>query len=110
MLTPPGHWIIASRPIGSLKGVTHTSAPDARALIIAASRSLTRYPVRSDPNGNGMGVLKPKTEIMPTGVMTNCERVWLDVGVTVTKPCFEVLPPKVALKLVTNPSKSSGET
>ena len=33
---PPGDWIMASRPIGSLKGATRTSAPAVRATLIAA--------------------------------------------------------------------------
>jgi hypothetical protein len=33
----------------------------------------TKYPVRSEPNGYGVGVWKPKTEIGPTGVKINCE-------------------------------------
>ena len=39
--------------------------------------SVTRYPVRSKPNGYGIGVLKPKTDTEPTGVRTNCDMVLL---------------------------------
>src|SRR5260370_40651842 len=72
--------------------------------------SATRYPVRSEPNGYGIGVLKPKTDKVPTGVSTNCDIVLLEVGVTVKTPCLEVVPPNVATKLTTKRSKSSGAT
>jgi hypothetical protein len=57
-----------------------------------------------------MGVLKPKTEIVPTGVNINCEMVLLGFGVTVVTTCLEVAPPKVAKTLATKRSKSSGAT
>jgi len=54
--------------------------------------------------------LKPKTDTVPAGVKTNCDMVLLGVGVTVKTPCFYVVPPNVATRLVTNRSKSSGAT
>ena len=54
--------------------------------------------------------MKPNTESVPTGVKTICNTVLLGVGVTVATPCFDVLPPNVARKLVTNRSKSSAAT
>jgi hypothetical protein len=36
--------------------------------------------------------------------------VWLGVGVTVKTPSFVVVPPNVAARLATKPSKSSGRT
>src|SRR5580693_2337314 len=110
VLMPPGHWMMASFPIGSLKGATMRSAPVERATRTAASRSVTRQPVRSRPNGYGMGVLKPKTDMDPTGVSTNCDIVLLGVGVTVKTPCLVVVPPNVAIKLATKRSKSWGAT
>src|SRR5271163_4992671 len=47
---------------------------------------------------------------MPAGVVTNCEIVLLGVGVTLTTLCFPTDPPKVARKLATKRSKSSGAT
>src|SRR5713101_5167558 len=46
-----------------------------------------------------MGVLKPNTDMDPTGVSTNCDIVLLGVGVTVKTPCLVVVPPNVAIKL-----------
>src|ERR1700752_1978517 len=57
-----------------------------------------------------MGVLKPNTEIVPDGVNTSCDIVWLGVGVTWNTPCFDLLPPNVATKLSVKRSKSSGAT
>ena len=57
-----------------------------------------------------MGVLNPNTEKVPTGVSTNCDRVWLAVGVTWNTPCFDFEPPKVAMRLAVKRSKSSGAT
>jgi hypothetical protein len=54
--------------------------------------------------------LKPNTEIVPTGVKTSCDIVWLGVGVTWNTPCAEGLPPKVSAKLLTKRSKSCGAT
>src|SRR5215467_1703286 len=108
MFTPPGHWITASLPIGSSNGLTRTSAPSACAARTAASRLVTRYPVRSAPNGYGTGVLNPKTERVPAGVSTSCDIVLLGVGVTVKTPGLVVLPPNVASRLATNFSKSCG--
>jgi len=54
--------------------------------------------------------LKPKTETVPAGVNTSCDMVSLGVGVTVKTPCLAVEPPKVAVKLCTNRSKSAGAT
>src|SRR5258705_14022391 len=108
MLTPPGHWITASCPIGSLNGVTSTSAPVCRAARIAVSMSVTKYPVRSTPYGYGTGVEKPNAEIVPTGVQINCENVLLGVGVTFVTTFFDVVPPNVANTLETKRSKSSG--
>src|SRR5439155_24991681 len=96
MLTPPGHWTMASRPIGSSNGATMTSAPHARAARTAASISITRYPVRSTPHGYGTGVLKPNTDSVPTGVRTTWVIVLLGVGVTVKPACLDVVPPTVA--------------
>src|SRR3981189_1595459 len=80
---PPGHWTIASRPMGSGNGATTTSAPLAFADWIAVSMSVTRYPVRSTPNGYGIGVVKPNTENVPPGVDPACHIVLLGVGVIV---------------------------
>src|ERR1700688_3895767 len=102
--------MIASRPIGSLKGATKTSAPVALAARIASSISVTRYPVRSNPNGYGTGVLNPNTDTVPAGVMTSCDMVLLGVGVTVKTPCLAVVPPNVAIRLATKRSKSCGTT
>jgi hypothetical protein len=63
-----------------------------------------------ETNGYGMGVLKPNTDIDPTGVNTNCDIVLLGVGVTVNTPCFDAVPPNVAIRLATNRSKFSGAT
>src|ERR1700727_1664434 len=100
----------ASFPIGSLKGVTSTSAPVARAAPIAASRSFTKYPVLSVLNGYGTGVWKPKTERFPTGVDTACHRVLLGVGVTVITAGLEAEPPNVARRLATNRATSDAAT
>src|SRR5882757_7019576 len=100
----------ASRPIGSGNGSTRTPAPAARAALIATSMSVTRKPVRSAPKGKGIGVLKPKSDTVPTGVCRSCEVVVLGVGVTVTTTCFVLRPPKVARKLATKPSTSAGAT
>src|ERR1700756_2432035 len=108
MLTPPGHWITASCPIGSLNGVTMTSAPVSRAARIAVFMSLTKYPVLSPPNGCGTGVVKPNAEIVPTGVKINCEKVLLGVGVTCVTTFFDDVPPNVDKTLETKRSKSSG--
>lgn len=51
--------------------------------------------------GYGIGALKPNTENVPTGVKTNWDIVLLGVGVTVKTTCFEAVPPKVAMTLVT---------
>src|SRR4029077_199911 len=102
--------MIASRPIGSSNGLTRTSAPAARAARVAPARSVTRYPVRSNPNGYGTGVLNPNTDTVPTGVMTSCDMVRLGVGVTVKTPCLVVVPPNVAIRLATKRSKSCGAT
>src|SRR6202050_5839606 len=75
IFTPPGHWITASIPIGSLKGSTMTSAPAERAALIAWSMSVTRYPVRSCPKGKGTGVWNANTESVPTEV----HRYWNSV-------------------------------
>src|SRR5580700_7883408 len=99
-----------SRPIGSGNGATITSAPSAFAALTAASKSVTRYPVRSAPNGYGTGVLNPNTDSEPTGVRTSCDIVSLGVGVTVNTPSLLALPPNVAIRLATNGSKSSGAT
>ena len=66
--------------------------------------------MRSVPKGDGIGVLNPKTDIVPAGVKTSCDMVLLGVGVTVKTPCFVVVPPKVAIRLATNRSNSSGAT
>src|SRR5882757_8261058 len=100
----------ASRPIGSGNGSTRTPAPAARAALIATSMSVTRKPVRSAPKGKGIGVLKPKSDTVPTGVCRSCEVVVLGVGVTVTTTCFVLRPPKVARKLAAKPSTSAGAT
>jgi hypothetical protein len=63
--------------------------------------SVTKYPVRSRPYGYGTGVSKPKADIVPTGVKTNCERVLLGVGVTCVTTFFDVVPPNVANTLET---------
>ena len=62
------------------------------------------------PKGYGIGVLNPNTDSEPTGVKTSCDMVLLGVGVTVKTPCFVVVPPKVAIRLATNRSNSSGAT
>src|SRR5690606_41913686 len=80
--------ISTSRPIGSGKGATSTSAPAACAAFTAASMSVTRYPVRSAPNGYGIGVLKPNSETVPTGVCRSCDVALLGVGVTVATTCL----------------------
>jgi hypothetical protein len=43
-------------------------------------------------------------------VITSCDIVVLGVGVPVKAPCFVTVPPKVARRLATKRSKSSGET
>src|SRR5260370_21937280 len=106
MLTPPGHWITASCPIGSLNGVTSISAPACRAARIAVSMSVTKYPVRSTPYGYGTGVVKPNAEIVPTGVKINCEKDLLGRGVTCVTTFFDEVPPHVAHTLETKRSKS----
>src|SRR3954451_17246039 len=108
MWTPPGHWITASCPIGSLDGVTSISAPVCRAARTALFMSFTKYPVLSRPNGYGTGVVKPNAEIVPTGVKINWEKVLLGVGVTSATTFFDVVPPNVADTLETKRSKSSG--
>src|ERR1700682_2751601 len=108
MLTPPGHCITASCPIGSLNGVTSISAPVCRAARIAVPMSATKYPVRSTPYGYGTGVVKPNTENVPTGVKINCENVLLGVGVTCVTTFFDIVPLNVANTLETKPSKSCG--
>src|SRR5277367_1359809 len=110
MLTPPGHWITASCPIGSLNGVTSISAPVCRAARIAVPISVTKYPVRSMPYGYGTGVMKPNAEIVPTGVKINCEKVVLGVGVTCVTTFFDEVPPNVVNTLETKRSKSVGAT
>src|SRR5579862_8272555 len=102
--------MMTSRPIGSLNWVTRTSAPAARAALMASSKSVTRYPVRSAPKGYGMGVLKPKTETVPAGVNTSWDIALLGVGVWVNTPCLVVVPPNVARKLETKRSNWSGAT
>src|SRR3984957_10684012 len=102
--------MIASRPIGPLKTAPWTSAPSAFAEPTAEATSGTRTPKRSNPNGYGTGVLNPKTDMLPTGVSTNWDMVLLGVGVTVKTPCLVFVPPNVAIKLVTKPSKSWGIT
>src|ERR1700693_1940301 len=57
-----------------------------------------------------MGVLKPNTDNMPTGVVTSCEIVLLGVGVMATTTCLPADPPNVARKLATKRLKSSGAT
>src|SRR3569623_1142849 len=69
-----------------------------------------RYPVRSLPNGYGTGVSKPNTDSMPTGVCTYCDAVLLGVGVTVNTARGDALPPNVAIKLLTNASRSADAT
>src|SRR5438876_11578543 len=102
--------MIASRPARSSNGATSTSAPVARAARTAVAMSLTRYPLRSTPNGYGVGVVKPKTEMVPKGVNINCEIVLLGVGVTVMTDCLEVVPPKGAKVLATGRWKYCGAT
>src|SRR5438046_1947036 len=108
MLTPPGHWITASCPIGSSNGVTSISAPVCRAARIAVPMSVTKYPVRSTPYGYRTGVVKPNTDIVPTGVKINCEKVLLGVGVTCVTTFFDTVPPNIANTLETERSKSFG--
>src|ERR1022692_4667572 len=92
----------ASSPIGSLKGSTMTSAPAARAALTAWSMSVTRYPVRSCPNGKGTGVWYAKTDSAPTGVNMYCISVLLATGRTFPTIRLDGLPPNVATKLLTN--------
>src|SRR5437660_12862864 len=96
MLTPPGHWITASCPIGSSNGVTRISAPVCRAARIAVPMSVTKYPVRSTPYGYGTGVVKPNADVMPTGVQINCEKVLLGGGITCVTTFFEFFRLNVA--------------
>jgi len=65
-------------------GWTMMSAPAETAARRAPSMSLTRYPVRSLPNGYGIGVVNAKTESAPTGDVINRHSVLLGVGVTVS--------------------------
>src|ERR1700683_5150455 len=110
MLTPPGHWITTSRPIGSGNGATIMSAPSASAVRTAASRSTTRYPVRSPPKGKGIGDLNPNMDKVPTGERTNRSTFSLGVGVTDVTTAFDAVPPNVPTKLATNRSRFSGAT
>ena len=57
-----------------------------------------------------MGVSKPNTDSAPKGVRTACHSVLEEVGVIVATPFFEAVPPKVAMRLATNRSNSSGGT
>ena len=75
---------------------------------IAVSMSVTRYPVRSSPNGYGIGVVKPNAENVPTGVNTACHIVVLGVGVIVKAACCDLVPPNVATRLSLKRSKSAG--
>jgi hypothetical protein len=71
---------------------------------------VTSQPVRSLPNGYGIGVRKPKTESAPTGEVIKRQQVRLGVGVTVKAILFDAEPPNVAVKLETNRSRSAGAT
>src|SRR5208282_4221457 len=82
IFTPPGHWITASIPIGSLKGSTMTYAPVDRAALIACYISMTRYPVRSCQNENGNDVCYAKINWATAGVNMYCISLVLVTGVT----------------------------
>jgi hypothetical protein len=56
----------------------------------------TSQPVRSAPNGYGMGVWKSNTDRVPTGDRISSDSVWLGVGVTSTTDVAVCVPPKVA--------------
>jgi hypothetical protein len=77
---------------------------------IAVSMSVTRYPVRSSPNGYGIGVVKPNTENVPIDVNTARHIVLLGVGVIVNAACWDLVPPNVAMTLSLKRSTSSGAT
>src|ERR1700683_4270633 len=94
--------------MASLNGSTITSAPAARAVRIACSISVTRYPVRSCPNGNGIGVSNANTERVPTGVQTYCISALLGTGNGFAVERLEGWPPNVAVKLVMKAYISEG--
>src|SRR5271169_5373685 len=100
----------ASSPIASLNGSTMTSAPAERAASIALSISVTRYPVRSCPKGNGIGVWNAKTDRVPAEVHKYWNSVLLGTGRTFVTDSLDGWPPNVAAKLLTNASKSPGAT
>ena len=110
MFTPPGHWMTASLPIGSSNGLTRTSAPSALSCPHRGVEVGHQIARALGAEGYGTGVLNPKTDTVPAGVNTSCDIVLLGVGVTVKTPCLVVVPPKVARRLATKLSKSSGRT
>jgi hypothetical protein len=58
----------------------------------------------------GIGVVKPNTANVPTGVNTASHIVLLGVGVTVNAACWDLVPPKVAMMLSLKRSTFSGAT
>jgi len=72
--------------------------------------SVTRHPVRSSPNGNGIGVWNANTENVPAGVSRNCNTVLLGTGRTFVTDGLDGWPPNVATRLLTNASRSPGAT
>src|SRR5271156_6030228 len=87
-----------------------TSAPAKRAALIAWAMSVTRYPVRSWPKGNGIGVWNAKTDKVPTDVHKYWNSVLLGTGRTFVTDRLDGWPPNVATKLLMNASKSPGAT
>ena len=77
-----------------------TSAPAKRATLIARPMSVTKYPVRSWPKGNGIGVWNAKTDKVPTDVHKYWNSVLLGTGRTFVTDRLDGCPPNVATKLL----------
>ena len=109
MSIPPGHWITASRPIGSGNGATGTGARvlggvDGRVHVLDEIAG----PLGAERIGNGR--YEGEDESEPAGVCTAAKVALLGVGVTVVVAGLEDCPPNVAVKLAMNGAISAGAT